>query len=58
MKDQPTPLHTHVIDQFSITLRGGLLRVSSAQGPWGEAHMSKISSVNFVPLGQLIAKKA
>jgi hypothetical protein len=51
VKDQPTPLHTHAIDQFSITLRGGLLRVSSAQGPWGEAHMSKIGSVNFVPLG-------
>ena len=50
-KDQPTPLHTHVIDQFSITLRGGLLRVSPAGGPWSEAHMSKIGSVNFVPAG-------
>jgi hypothetical protein len=49
MKDQPTPLHTHVIDQFSITLRGGLLRVSPAGGPWSEAHMSKVGSVNFVP---------
>jgi hypothetical protein len=51
LKDQPTPLHTHVIDQFSITLRGGLLRVSPAGGPWGEAHMSKIGSVNFVAAG-------
>jgi hypothetical protein len=50
-KDQPTPLHTHVIDQFSITLRGGLLRVSPAGGPWSEAHMSQIGSVNFVPAG-------
>jgi len=51
VKNQPTPLHTHVIDQFSITLRGGLLRVSPAGGPWGEAHMSKVGSVNFVPAG-------
>jgi hypothetical protein len=51
MKDQPTPLHTHVIDQFSITLRGGLLRVSPAGGPWSEPHMSKIGSVTFVPAG-------
>jgi hypothetical protein len=51
MKNQPTPLHTHVIDQFSITLHGGLLRVSPAGGPWSEAHMSKIASVNFVPAG-------
>jgi hypothetical protein len=49
IKNQPTPLHTHVIDQFSITLRGGLLRVSPAGGPWGEVHMSKVGSVNFVP---------
>jgi hypothetical protein len=51
MKDKPTPLHTHVIDQFSITLHGGLLRVSPAGGPWSEAHMSKIGTVNFVPAG-------
>jgi hypothetical protein len=51
MKNQPTPLHTHVIDQFSITLHGGLLRVSPAGGPWSEAHMSKIGTVNFVPAG-------
>lgn len=51
MKNQPTPMHTHVIDQFSITLRGGLLRVSPAGGPWGEAHMSKVGSVAFVPAG-------
>jgi hypothetical protein len=51
VKDQPTPLHTHAIDQFSITLRGGLLRVSPAGGPWGEAHMSKTGTVNFVPAG-------
>jgi quercetin dioxygenase-like cupin family protein len=51
IKDQPTPLHTHAIDQFSITLRGGLLRVSPAGGPWTQAHMSKAGSVNFVPVG-------
>ena len=51
VKDQPTPLHTHVIDQFSITLRGGLLRVSPAGGPWSQAHMSKVGSVNFVAAG-------
>ncbi len=50
-KDQPTPLHTHTIDQFSITLRGGLLRVGTADGKWGEAHMSQLASVNFVPAG-------
>lgn len=51
IKDKPTPLHTHVIDQFSITLQGGLIRVSPAGGPWGKAHMSQIGSVNFVPAG-------
>ena len=51
IKNQPTPLHKHILDQFSITVRGGLLRVSPAGGPWGEAHMSKIGSVNFVPAG-------
>jgi hypothetical protein len=51
VKNQPTPVHTHAIDQFSITLRGGLLRVSPAGGPWSEAHMSKAGSVNFVPVG-------
>jgi quercetin dioxygenase-like cupin family protein len=50
-KGQPTPLHTHTIDQFSITLRGGLLRVGTADGKWGEAHMSQVASVNFVPAG-------
>ena len=50
-KGQPTPLHTHTIDQFSITLRGGLLRVGTADGAWGEAHMSQVASVNFVPAG-------
>jgi hypothetical protein len=50
-KDQPTPLHTHSIDQFSITLRGGLIRVSPAGGPWSDAHMSKVGSVAFVPAG-------
>lgn len=51
IKNQPTPLHTHLLDQLSITLRGGLLRVSRAGGPWGQAHMSQPGSVTFVPAG-------
>lgn len=53
IKDRPTPLHTHVLDQLSVTLRGGLLRVSPAGGPWGDAHMSQIGSVTFVPIGTI-----
>lgn len=50
-KNRPTHLHTHSIDQVSITLHGGLVRVSPAGGPWTKGHESKIGSVTFVPAG-------
>jgi quercetin dioxygenase-like cupin family protein len=51
LKGQPTPLHTHVIDQFSITLEGGSIRVTRPPSPPGEPHESKFGSVTFVPKG-------
>jgi quercetin dioxygenase-like cupin family protein len=37
-KGQPTPMHEHTIDQLSITLRGGTVRVTTPEGKVTEGH--------------------
>ena len=51
IKNQPTPMHTHMIDQFSVTLEGGLLHTKAPGRDWTEPNMSKIGSVTFVKAG-------
>jgi hypothetical protein len=51
IKNQPTPMHTHQIDQFSITLAAGLLHTRRPDAEWTKPNMSKVGSVTFVPAG-------
>jgi quercetin dioxygenase-like cupin family protein len=49
-KGQPTPMHEHTIDQLSITLSGGTVRVTTPAGKVTDGH-SNIGMVVFTPHG-------
>jgi hypothetical protein len=49
-KGQPTAMHEHTLDQLSVTLRGGTVRVSKLGGPV-TVNQSTIGSVAFTPHG-------
>lgn len=52
-KGQPTAIHEHPFDQFSITLRGGAIRATRLGGPLGKEHVSTVGSVAFTPKGTI-----
>jgi hypothetical protein len=52
-KDQPTPMHEHTFDQFSITLREGSKRATRPGGPLGKPHGDTVGSVAFTPKGTI-----
>lgn len=52
-KGEPTPMHVHPLDQFSITLRGGIVRATRPGGPLGAPHDSELGSVTFTPKGTI-----
>jgi quercetin dioxygenase-like cupin family protein len=49
-KGQPTAMHEHRLDQLSVTLRGGTVRVSKLGGPVA-VNQSTVGSVAFTPHG-------
>jgi quercetin dioxygenase-like cupin family protein len=49
-KGQPTAMHEHGLDQLSVTLRGGTVRVSKLGGPV-TVNESTVGSVAFTPHG-------
>lgn len=49
-KGEPTPMHEHTIDQLSITLNGGSVRVTTREGKVNEGH-SHLGMVVFTPHG-------
>ena len=49
-KGQPTAMHEHALDQLSVTLRGGTVRVSKLGGPVA-VNQSTVGSVAFTPHG-------
>jgi hypothetical protein len=51
-KGQPTPMHEHTIDQLSITLRGGTVRVTTPQGKVTDGH-SELGMVVFTKHGTI-----
>ena len=51
-KGQPTAMHEHLLDQLSVTLRGGTVRVSKLGGPV-TVNQSTIGSVAFTPHGTI-----
>jgi len=51
-KGQPTAMHEHTFDQFSITLRGGTVRMTRL-GETPDEHDSKVGSVLFTPKGMI-----
>ncbi len=51
-KGQPTAMHQHQLDQLSVTLRGGTVRVSKLGGPV-TVNQSTIGSVAFTPAGTI-----
>ena len=51
-KGQPTPMHEHTIDQLSITLRGGSVRVTTPQGKVTDGH-SDLGMVVFTKHGTI-----
>jgi quercetin dioxygenase-like cupin family protein len=52
-KGQPTAMHEHPFDQFSITLRGGTIRATRLGGPPGKEHVSTVGSVTLTPKGTI-----
>jgi hypothetical protein len=52
-KGQPTAMHEHTFDQFSITLREGAKRASRPGGPLGKSHGDTVGSVAFTPKGTI-----
>jgi hypothetical protein len=51
-KGQPTPMHEHTIDQLSITLRGGTVRVTTPAGKATDGH-SELGMVVFTRHGTI-----
>jgi hypothetical protein len=49
-KGQPTAMHEHALDQLSVTLRGGTVRVSKLGGPVS-VNQSTVGSLGFTPHG-------
>jgi hypothetical protein len=43
LKNQPTPMHRHIFDVISITVQGGAIRVTNADGKvsQGESHLGQ-----------------
>jgi hypothetical protein len=52
-KNQPTPVHEHPFDLFSITLRGGTVRATRPGRPPGKGETSTFGSVELTPKGTI-----
>jgi hypothetical protein len=46
LKNQPTPMHRHIFDVISITVQGGTIRATNADGKVSEG-TSKLGQANF-----------
>src|SRR5271155_3498516 len=52
-QNQPTPVHEHPFDLFSITLRAGTVRATRPGRPPGKGETSTFGSVELTPKGTI-----